>query len=107
MAGKRRSYKHRGGYSSASSYVQSVVGSGDDQYNRVLGQNGSSSNVITNINGQKAGSRRRRTRRARRSRKGGCWGSIINQAIVPFSLLGMQQSYSRKRQGGRKGTRRY
>ena len=37
-----------------------------------------------------------------KSRRGGFLGSLINQAIVPFSILGMQQSYKRKRHGGRK-----
>jgi hypothetical protein len=46
-----------------------------------------------------------------KSRRGGFLGSLINQAIVPFSILGMQQSYRRKRrggtrkQGGRRGRR--
>jgi hypothetical protein len=39
-----------------------------------------------------------------KSRRGGFLGSLINQAIVPFSILGMQQSYRRKRRGG---TRKY
>ena len=37
-----------------------------------------------------------------KSRRGGFLGSLINQALVPFSILGMQQSYKLKRQGGRK-----
>jgi hypothetical protein len=32
------------------------------------------------------------------------FGSVINQAIVPFSLLAMQQSYRKK--GGRKTMKR-
>jgi hypothetical protein len=31
---------------------------------------------------------------------------IINQAIVPFTLLGMQQTYRKKHRGGRKTRRR-
>ena len=34
-------------------------------------------------------------------KRGGFLGGLINQAIVPFSLLGMQQSYKKKR-GGKK-----
>jgi hypothetical protein len=41
-----------------------------------------------------------------KSRRGGFLGSLINQAIVPFSILGMQQTYGRKRRGGKK-TRRH
>ncbi len=32
----------------------------------------------------------------RRSKKGGFWGSIIQQAAAPLALLGLQQSYKRK-----------
>ena len=41
-----------------------------------------------------------------KTRRGGFLGSLINQAIVPFAILGMQQSYRRKRHGGKK-TRRH
>jgi hypothetical protein len=41
-----------------------------------------------------------------RRRRGGVWGSVLNQAIVPFSILGLQQSYKKHRKGGRK-TRRH
>jgi hypothetical protein len=41
-----------------------------------------------------------------KSRRGGFLGSLINQAIVPFGILGMQQTYRRKRRGGKK-TRKY
>ena len=43
--------------------------------------------------------------RRTRSRRGGFLGSLINQAIVPLSILGLQQTYKKKR-GGRKGTRK-
>jgi hypothetical protein len=42
----------------------------------------------------------------RRRKRGGFLGPIISQAIVPFSLLGLQQTYRRKKHGGRK-TRRH
>jgi len=41
----------------------------------------------------------------RRRRRGGFLGEVINQAIVPFSILGMQQTYRRKR-GGKRYTRK-
>jgi hypothetical protein len=41
----------------------------------------------------------------RRRRRGGFLGEVINQAVVPFALLGAQQSYGRKRKGGK--TRRH
>jgi hypothetical protein len=45
-------------------------------------------------------------RRRRRSRRGGFFGEVINQAIVPFGLLGLQQTYRKKSSGGRR-TRRH
>jgi len=39
---------------------------------------------------------------ARKTKRGGFLGSLINQAIVPFSILGLQQSYRKKRYGGKK-----
>jgi hypothetical protein len=41
-----------------------------------------------------------------KSRRGGFLGSLVNQAIVPFSILGLQQTYKKKRHGG-KHTRKY
>jgi hypothetical protein len=37
-----------------------------------------------------------------KSRRGGFLGSLINQAIVPFSILGMQQTYKKNRSGGKR-----
>lgn len=42
---------------------------------------------------------------ARKSRKGGFLGSLINTAIVPATIFGLQQTYRKKRTGGKK-TRR-
>lgn len=36
-----------------------------------------------------------------RSRRGGFLGSLINTAIVPLSILGMQQTYRKKKRGGK------
>jgi hypothetical protein len=80
-----------------------LVGNGDTQFNNVMNNN-SSSNVIVPLAGaQSAGGRSRR-----RSRRGGFLGlgGIINQAVVPLSILGMQQTYGRKRQGGTRRKRR-
>ena len=108
----RRSRMHRGGqvgapnpssYSSATTYQEAVNGGTNSQYNRVFDQsssNTSQSNAIVGLQGQRAGSRRRH------SKRGGFWGSVINQAVVPFALLGMQQSYRRKRSGGKRTRRR-
>jgi hypothetical protein len=109
-----------GNYTSGSTYGSYVNGSGDSQFARTFdatgpyaarvgaeyvgaqGQNAQQPNVPTAQNLaliQSAGKRRR-------SRRGGFFGEVINQAIVPFGLLGLQQTYRKKRTGGRK-TRRH
>jgi len=45
-----------------------------------------------------------RSRSQSRGKSGGFFGSVLSQAIVPFSLLAMQQSYRKK--GGRKTMKR-
>jgi hypothetical protein len=125
----RRSHRvKRGGsgnYSSASTYGSYVNGPLNAQYDRVFDQTTSNaarqSNIIIGAQGQNAqqpnmpssqnlslvqSAGRRRISRRSRNKKGGLWGEVINQAVVPFTLLGMQQSYRRKKHGGRK-TRRH
>lgn len=41
----------------------------------------------------------------RKSRRGGFLGSLVNQGVVPLTILGMQQTY-RKKHGG-KHTRKH
>jgi len=105
--------KHRGGseanpssYSSATTYVGAVAGSGDSQFNRVFG-NGGNSNVLTGVQGQNSGIPATLAQRGgKRSKKGGFWGQVINQAVVPFGILGLQQTYRRKHHKGGKTHRR-
>jgi len=40
--------------------------------------------------------------RRKHSRRGGFLGSLVNTAAVPGTLLALQQTYRRKRTGGRK-----
>jgi hypothetical protein len=98
-----------------------VNGSGDSQFARTFDQTGQYANRFgsdyvgaqgqwatqphTPTNQdlsliQSAGKRTRRTRR----RRGGLLGQVINQAIVPFGLLGLQQTYRRKHRHGGKRT---
>jgi hypothetical protein len=77
-----------------------VVGSGDSQFNRVF-NNGSNGNVITGLQGQVAGGRRRR-----KSKKGGFLGEVINQAIVPLGILSMQQTYNKRKHSHNRRTHR-
>ncbi len=116
----RHGRKHRGGsapnpssYSSASSYGMVVNGSGDSQFNRVFSQSGMDSkfqsNTIVGAQGQNLGLPPTVAQRAggkRRSKKGGFWGQVINQAVVPFGILGLQQTYRRKNHRGGKTHRR-
>jgi hypothetical protein len=86
-----------GSYTSASSWGTAVNGSGDSQFARTFEGQGPA--IYKGVQGQSAGSRKR-------SKKGGFWGEIISQALVPFSILGMQQTYKRNKHGGKKTKRR-
>jgi hypothetical protein len=46
-------------------------------------------------------------KRKSKSRRGGFLGSLINQAIVPFSILALQQTYKKKKHGGGKRSRKH
>ena len=117
--GKRGSRGMRGGsYTSGSTYGSYVNGTGNEQFARTFdstgpyaaragaeyvgaqGQNAQqfgtpSAQNLSLI--QSAGKRRR-------SRRGGFLelGGVINQAVVPFTLLGLQQTYRKKSHGGRR-----
>jgi hypothetical protein len=118
---RSRSRRMRGGsYTSGSSYGMYVNGTGGSQWARTMDQSGPygqvQGNVIIGAQGQnvqpssmmpnqsqlnlvQSGGRRRR-------RRGGFLGEVVNQAVVPLTLLGMQQTYRRKR-GGKRHTRRH
>jgi len=133
--GRRHRRKMRGGdgvspYSSASSYSTYVNGSENSQYDRVfsqagpygsvpgnvsIGAQGQNANLLGAPNAsslsliQSAGTKRRHKRRNHtKKRRGGFLGQVINQAIVPFTLLGMQQKYRRNNSyNSSKSRRRY
>jgi hypothetical protein len=121
--GKRGSRKMRGGsYTSGSTYGSYVNGTGNEQFARtfdIAGQYGARAGSeyvgAQGQNAQQFGSPSAQNLsliqsagKRRKSRRGGFLelGGIINQAIVPFSILGMQQSYRKKSYGGRR-TRRH
>lgn len=107
---RKRSYRQRGGnYSSASTYGLYVNGSGPDQYARTFsnaspyanrvgseyvgaqGQWATQPNTPSNEQlklVQSAG------RRRIHGKKGGFLGPVLGQAIVPATLLGLQQTYN-------------
>jgi hypothetical protein len=79
-----------------------VNGLVDSQLSRV-NNSGTQSNAAIGVQGQKAGGKRRSSR----VKKGGFWG-VLNQAVVPFSILAMQQTYrKRKQNGGTKKRRKH
>ena len=115
------SRRHRrmagGGYSSAASYGTYVNGPMDAQYNRVFGPQyaGVQGNVIIGAQGQNitpasqmptAANLALAQSAGKRRRRGGFLGEVVNQAVVPMAILGMQQTYRRKR-GGKRHTRKH
>ena len=125
----RHSRRHRSrsrrmsGGGGVADFVHGVVGSGDAQFSRTFDTSGQfgqiQGNVIIGAQGQNVqptsmmptqaqlnraagqeGGRRRR-------RRGGFLGEVVNQAIVPFALVGMQNTYRRKRGGRHRRTRRH
>jgi len=128
MAKHRHSRRHRsrsrrmrgGSYTSGSSYGTYVNGSPDSQFARTFDATGpyaarAGSEYVgaqgqwsqqPNVPSAQNLSLIQSAGRRRRSRRGGFFGEVINQAIVPFGLLGLQQTYRKKRTGGRK-TRRH
>lgn len=119
---RSRSRRMRGGsgsYSDAASYGMYVNGTGGSQWARTMDQAGSygqvPGNVIIGAQGQNvtapsqmptSGQLALAQKGGRRHRRGGFLGEVVNQAVVPLALLGMQQTYRRKRSGGRR-TRRH
>lgn len=118
---RSRSRKMRGGsYSSASSYGMYVNGTGGSQWARTMDQSGPygqvPGNIIIGAQGQNVppasqvpsgGDLSLIQKAGRRRRRGGFLGEVVNQAIVPFGLLGLQQTYRRKRGGKSRRTRRH
>jgi hypothetical protein len=43
-------------------------------------------------------------RHRHRSRRAGSLAGLINQAVVPFGILGLQQTYRKHKRGGRRHT---
>ena len=117
---RHRSRKMRGGsYTDVASYGMYVNGTGGSQWTRTMDQAGPYAqvpgNTIIGAQGQNvvptsqmpSSSNLNLVQSAgRKHRRGGFLGEVINQAVVPFALLGAQQSYGRKRKGGKTQKRR-
>jgi len=114
--------KQRGGnYTSATTYGMYVNGTGGSQFDRTFSQAGDYANRFgseyVGAQGQWANqpntpseanlsliqSAGRRHRRHRRTRsRGGFYGSVLGQAIVPGTILAMQQSLGHKGMSSKK-----
>ena len=129
MGGRRSRRMYKGG-DGAADYMLKTVGSAPVQFENVFGAgNNTQSNEIVPLNssttlqhsapvgGQKGGKCGAMVKPmgssygGMRRRKGGFLGSmgtVINQAVVPLSILAMQQTYRRNHNHGSryKGTRR-
>ena len=106
--GSRR--KHRGG-NSAWKFVSDAVGSGTTQWNNVFVKGGPFGGQLQNVSGSqpssnamdavlsgKAGSMLSGQKGGkRRTKKGGYWATVINQALVPFGLWAAQNKFSRRK----------
>jgi hypothetical protein len=133
MGGKRRvrslvmgrsggkSRRRRGGQS-GTDYEMNTLGNGQTQWGNVFSnpqtQSAPTGNGLWNANTTQNVTRfsndpslgklmQGGKRRHKRTRRGGNLMDIVGQAVVPFGLLGLQQTYSRRksRNGGRKSRR--
>jgi hypothetical protein len=108
-----------GSYTSASTYGSYVNGTGPLQFNRTfdiagpygsrvgaeyVGAQGQNSQQFGTPSAQNLALVQSAGQRRRRSKRGGFLelGGVINQAVVPFTLLGLQQTYRKKSHGGRR-----
>ena len=116
---RRRSRAQRGGnYTSATTYGMYVNGTGPAQFDRTFSQTGQYADRVGSIyvgnQGQwttqpdtpSASNLALIQSAGRRKRRGGFLGPVISQAIVPATILGLQQTYGRKSYGNNKTFRR-
>ena len=112
---RRHSRRQKGGnYSSASTYGMYVNGSGPSQFERTFSATGEYANRVgseyvgaqgqwaTQPNTASASNLSLIQSAGKRKRKGGFVGPILNQAVVPATLLAFQQTYRRKSKGSNK-----
>ena len=83
--------------SGAGNYVLSRYGTEAQQYSNTFNQNNglpNSANTLVDLKGHQLGGRRRTKRH--RKKRGGFIGNLVNQAIVPLTLLGLQQRFKKR-----------
>ena len=101
----------KGGYSSAATYGLEVNGGGPEQYARTystdspyagrygseyVGAQGQWANQPATPTPEQLSLIQSAGRRRRRGKRGGFLGPVITQAIVPATILGLQQTYGRR-----------
>lgn len=102
--GRRRG--KRGGDGGAD-WVLKNFGNGNQQWDNTFTNSGSAQqgNLLPTLPGAPAvgpnnnaqSSLKGGSRRRSRSRRGGYWAQVLNQALVPFGLVGLQNRFSRRR----------
>ena len=114
--GRRHSRRHsrgqRGGnYTSGSSYGMYVNGGGPEQFDRTFSATGQYANRVgseyvgaqgqwaTQPNTPSATNLSLIQSAGKRKRRGGFLGPVLSQAVVPATLLALQQTYRRKGNG--------
>jgi hypothetical protein len=94
--------------SGAAKYVLGLYGSEEQQFNNTFNQNNglpNSANTLVDLKGHQLGGRHRTKRH--RKKRGGFIGDVVNQAIVPLTLLGLQQRYKKRSNNSAKTKKRF
>jgi len=108
MKKSQRGGELAGNPSSAWGWGLGTAGNGWQQFMDTLtvqpGQNASvdQSNILALKKGGKRRHRSASKRRNGRSRKGGNFGAVLSQAVVPLTLLAAQQGYAKRTRKNRK-----
>jgi hypothetical protein len=92
----------------AGKYVLDRYGSESQQYNNTFNQNNgvpNSANTLVDLKGHQLGGRRRN--KSHRKKRGGFISNVVNQAIVPLTLLGLQQRFKKKSNNSSKTRKRF
>jgi hypothetical protein len=96
---KKGGRRQRGG-SGAASWTLKNFGGGNDQWNNVFQGQGSTGNLLKTVPGAPAVGHNNiaqgSMKGGKRSRKGGFWGHVISQALVPFGLWGAQNRFGKR-----------
>jgi hypothetical protein len=109
--GRGKKGQYGGNYSSASTYGSYVNGSGPEQYDRTfslaspyanrvgseyVGAQGQWAQQPNTPSNQQLSLIQSAGRRRRYGKKGGFLGPVLNEAVVPATLLALQQNYGRR-----------